>query len=105
MSKNPSIITLRSDEQLDARLAALVDEVRAGSDPNASRSSVIRNILNEYLGIDGGAPVVSEVLHQTNIVVRAAVTRAVQEITVRLPEFIAEALAGEHISGDPDRNE
>jgi primosomal protein N'' len=94
-----SMITVRSDPELDARLEAFVDQLKGEGLP-ATRSSAIRSILSEHLGSKNS--MVLETVRKVHQVLRVAMTRAVEDVRERVPEYVADALASEDGSPHAD---
>ncbi len=87
-----SMITLRSDDALDVKLSEIVAELKAKGE-NASRSSVIREILHEKLGgTDAERRILRESLRRVHQVVRQASTLALDELKEKLPGYVDAAM-------------
>lgn len=85
------MITLRSDDVLDAKLAEVVETLRADGQP-ASRSSVVRAILHQHLETDEERVYVREAMRTLHRVMRGVTSRAVAALTPQLSEFVEDAL-------------
>jgi Arc/MetJ-type ribon-helix-helix transcriptional regulator len=85
------MITLRSDDMLDEKLAEIVATLRADGQA-ASRSSVVRAILHRHLATDEEQVLVREAMRTMHRVLRSVTSRAVDALTPQLPEFVEDAL-------------
>jgi Arc/MetJ-type ribon-helix-helix transcriptional regulator len=84
-------ITLRSDPEIEAHLAAIIDDLKAQGLP-ASRSSVVRAILHEKLGTEEGVQAVRESLRRITRAVQQATKQVRADLDKLLPEYVEDAL-------------
>lgn len=86
-----SRLSLRVDEALDAKLTEIVESLRADGQ-NVNTSSVIRNILHQYLETPQDVVMQREAMRTMHRVMRGVSSRAMEALAPVLPGFVDDAM-------------
>ena len=87
-------INFRTDDDLDAALDEVVDELKLQGYNRVSRSTVARQILRKELDLDPVQAEISESIKTIHNITTRAISRLSKEVTSRLPKYLEQEMDG-----------